>query len=91
MKLMYARVKFFTISVHTFEIPDFVQFQSPGNRFLFSEPVRPLFNDNFKFPIFKIQWPPEGQKWTLVHLLSCVFTMYSAHEGTIGDFFHRLA
>ena len=40
--LMYARVKIFTISLHTFEIPDFVRFQSPGDRFLFSEPVRPL-------------------------------------------------
>ena len=39
---MYARVKFFTIYLHTFEIPDFFQFQSPGNRFLFSEPVPPL-------------------------------------------------
>ena len=26
---MYARVKCFTISLHTFEIPDFVRFQSP--------------------------------------------------------------
>ena len=39
---MYARVKFFTISLHTFEIPDFIRFQSPGDRFSFSEPVRPL-------------------------------------------------
>ena len=28
--------------MHTFEIPDFARFQSPENRFLFSEPVRPL-------------------------------------------------
>ena len=39
---MYARVKRFTISLHTFEIPDFVRFQSPENRFSFLEPVRPL-------------------------------------------------
>ena len=34
--------KIFTILVQTFKIPDFVWFQSPGNQFLFSEPVRPL-------------------------------------------------
>ena len=32
---MYARVKLFTISLHTFEIPDFVRFQSPVDRFYF--------------------------------------------------------
>ena len=39
---MYARVKLFIISLLTFEIPDLIQFQSPENRFLFSEPVRPV-------------------------------------------------
>ena len=39
---MYALVKLFIISLLTFEIPDFVQFQSPENRFLFLELVRPL-------------------------------------------------
>ena len=28
--------------MQTFKIPDFIQFQSPKNQFLFSEPVRPL-------------------------------------------------
>ena len=41
---MYARDKLFIISLHTFEIPDFVRFQSPENRFSLSEPVRPLIN-----------------------------------------------
>ena len=37
-----SRTEFFTISVQTFEILDFVRFESPGNRFSFSEPVRLL-------------------------------------------------
>ena len=44
---MYAHVKLFTISLHTFEIPDFVRFQSPEKRFSFSEPVRPLVGVNW--------------------------------------------
>ena len=42
LQFMYARVKIFTISLHTFKIPDFVRFQSPENQFLLSERVRPL-------------------------------------------------
>ena len=41
---MYASVKLFTISLHTFEIPDFVRFQSPENGFSFSNLVRPLID-----------------------------------------------
>ena len=41
---MYARVKLFIIYLYTFEIPDFVRFQRPENRFLFSQPVQPLTN-----------------------------------------------
>ena len=36
--------KTFIISLLTFEIPDFIRFQSPENRFLFSEQVRLLTN-----------------------------------------------
>ena len=54
IQLMYARVKFFTTSLHTFEIPDFVWFQSPKNRFLFSEPVRPLVMSQVSHTLIKI-------------------------------------
>ena len=61
MLLMYARVKLFIIYLHTFEIPDFVRFQSSENGFLFSQPVRPLVNilsiiqDFFKCPLDAVQ------------------------------------
>ena len=45
---MYARVNLFIISLLTFEIPDFVWFQSSKKRFLFSEPVRPLLIEMFQ-------------------------------------------
>ena len=44
IKHLFTRVKFFTILVQTFKIPDFVRFQSPRKQFLFSEPVRPIIN-----------------------------------------------
>ena len=68
---MYARIKLFTISLHTFEIPDIVRFQSPENRFSFSEPARPLYFTNirrfrFRFLYFKY----------LQTLILCVTTFY---------------
>ena len=40
----------------SFEIPDFVRLQNPGNRFLFSEPVRPLVNAHAVINILNLSY-----------------------------------